>query len=81
MALQQLYSMMGAAVLTCEENKIPWILVNLGTVKKHATGKGNAKKHEMVSAAKVRWEGINFNEDEADAAHCAAIGKDKALFD
>jgi Holliday junction resolvasome RuvABC endonuclease subunit len=42
------------AVLTswCEEHKIPYHGVPVGTIKKHATGKGNAGKNEMITAAR-----------------------------
>ena len=78
-ALQQLYGMMGAAVLACEENGLPWSLVHLSKIKKHATGKGNAKKPEVVQAAYERW-GMSLTEDEADAAFAAAYGMDTGLF-
>lgn len=78
-ALQALYAMMGAAVLACEENGLPWSLVHLSKIKSHATGKGNAKKPEMQAAAKARW-GRDFTGDEADALWCAAYGMDSDLF-
>ena len=62
------------AVLTawCEVNKIPYQGVPVGTIKKHATGKGNADKAKMIAAAQaiaVRWApGIRITDDnEADA--------------
>lgn len=56
------------AVLTafCEENKIPYSGIPVGTIKKHATGKGNAGKELMIEAARKR--GANPADDnEADA--------------
>jgi len=41
------------------------------TSKKHATGKGNAKKPEMQAEAKARW-GKDLSEDEDDAAFVGA---------
>lgn len=50
----------------CEENSIPYRGVPVGTIKKHATGKGNAGKTEMIEAAKSR--GFSPKDDnEADA--------------
>ena len=50
----------------CEQNSIPYQGVPVGTIKKHATGKGNASKDEMVAAAMRR--GFNPADDnEADA--------------
>ena len=50
----------------CEENNIPYGGVPVGTIKKHATGKGNASKSEMIQSAKAN--GHNPADDnEADA--------------
>jgi hypothetical protein len=38
----------------CAANNIPLKPVGVGTVKKHWTGKGNAKKDEMIAAAKAK---------------------------
>lgn len=50
----------------CEHHRIPYQGVPVGTIKKHATGKGNASKAEMV-AATVK-HGLKVADDnEADA--------------
>ena len=50
----------------CEERKIPYRGVPVGTIKKFATGKGNANKDLMIAAAKGK--GFNPADDnEADA--------------
>ena len=50
----------------CEHHQIPYQGVPVGTIKKHATGKGNAGKPEMIAAAKAR--GFNpIDDNEADA--------------
>lgn len=50
----------------CEFRGIPYQGVPVGTVKKHATGKGNANKDAMIAAAVAR--GFNPADDnEADA--------------
>lgn len=36
----------------CEDLQIPYQGVSVGTIKRHATGKGNAKKFEMIEAMK-----------------------------
>jgi Holliday junction resolvasome RuvABC endonuclease subunit len=78
-SLQALYSMMGACVLACEQKGFKWSVNNLKTIKKHATGNGNAGKPEMQSAALKRW-GQTMGPDEADAAWVAAYAKDTGLF-
>lgn len=60
--------LMGTLTLWCEENKIPYSSVPVGTIKKAATGKGNASKEQMIEAAK----NLGFNpedDNEADAIH------------
>lgn len=66
-----------------EQRSIPYGGVPVGTIKKHATGKGNADKLAMVAAARAR--GFNpVDDNEADAlallawaleqpAHAAAL--------
>jgi hypothetical protein len=50
----------------CEHHGIPYQGVPVGTIKKHATGKGNAGKSEMVAAMQSR--GFRPADDnEADA--------------
>jgi crossover junction endodeoxyribonuclease RuvC len=53
-------------VMLHEEN-IPFVVVGTGQVKKFATGKGNAKKPEVMIGIFKRW-GVEFADDnEADA--------------
>jgi Holliday junction resolvasome RuvABC endonuclease subunit len=50
----------------CEHHQIPYQGVPVGTIKKRATGKGNASKDEMVSA--MRQRGFRpCDDNEADA--------------
>ncbi|PPD34059.1 MAG: hypothetical protein CTY19_06025 [Methylomonas sp.] len=50
----------------CEHHQIPYQGVPVGTIKKHATGKGNASKAEMIDSTIKR--GFNPADDnEADA--------------
>lgn len=56
----------------CEEHYIPYEGIPVGTIKKHATGKGNANKGEMIQAAKDKWPGYPFADDnEVDARFIA----------
>ncbi len=50
----------------CEHHKIPYQGVPVGTIKKHATGKGNASKEQMVAAARQRGH-VPADDNEADA--------------
>ena len=50
----------------CEHHQIPYSGVPVGTIKKHATGKGNADKQAMVEAAR-RIGHHPQDDNEADA--------------
>ncbi|WP_248842750.1 crossover junction endodeoxyribonuclease RuvC [Lysobacter antibioticus] len=50
----------------CERHAIPYQGVPVGTIKKFATGKGNADKAAMIEAAK-RWGHRPEDDNEADA--------------
>ena len=50
----------------CEDRSIPYEGVPVGTIKRHATGKGNANKAAMVLAATARgWHPEDDNEADA----------------
>jgi Holliday junction resolvasome RuvABC endonuclease subunit len=53
----------------CEERRIAYAGQPVGSVKKLATGKGNAGKEAMVEAALAKWPGLrpDVSDDEADA--------------
>ncbi len=57
---------MGHLTAWCEHHNIPYQGVPVGTIKKHATGKGNAGKDEMIVAAKTRGH-APADDNEADA--------------
>ena len=50
----------------CEHHQIPYQGVPVGTIKKHATGKGNASKDEMVASIRARGH-RPADDNEADA--------------
>ena len=50
----------------CENHQIPYQGVPVGTIKKHATGKGNASKDEMITAMR-RLGHVPTDDNEADA--------------
>lgn len=57
---------MGQLSAWCEHHQIPYQGIPVGTLKKHATGKGNASKDEMVAAMKLRGH-APADDNEADA--------------
>lgn len=59
-------SFQGILMSWCEENRIPYESVPVGSIKKSATGKGNASKQEMILA--IRSQGFDVIDDNhADA--------------
>jgi len=60
----------------CEHHQIPYQGVPVGTIKKHATGKGNAGKDEMIAAMKALGHSpADDNEADALALLQFAIGQ------
>ena len=57
---------MGQLTAWCEHHQIPYQGIPVGTIKKHATGKGNAGKAEMIEAAKARgFDPVDDNHADA----------------
>lgn len=55
-------------MVECTEAKIPMSSFGPGQIKKHATGKGNAKKQQMLETALTKWPDQNVSDDnQADA--------------
>lgn len=50
----------------CEQREFPYSGVPVGTIKKHATGRGNANKEQMVAAVRS-WGYAPADDNEADA--------------
>lgn len=59
-------SLMGVILLVCAEQAVPVLMAKPTELKKFATGKGNAKKEDMVRAAKTAGERI-IDDNIADA--------------
>lgn len=64
--------------LTCWEHEIPVFPVHSGTLKKHATGSGNASKEDMCRAAAdiVDHKYRMIDDNEADAVCLAHWGRE-----
>lgn len=50
----------------CEHHQIPYQGVPVGTIKKHATGKGNAGKEDVITSIRARGH-APVDDNEADA--------------
>jgi Holliday junction resolvasome RuvABC endonuclease subunit len=58
----------------CEHRQIPYQGVPVGTIKKHATGRGNASKDEVIAAMRARgFDPADDNEADALALLAWAI--------
>jgi Holliday junction resolvasome RuvABC endonuclease subunit len=57
---------MGQLTAWCEHHGIPYRGVPVGTIKRHATGKGNAGKDEVLAAMRQRGH-APADDNEADA--------------
>ena len=63
----------------CEHHEIPYQGVPVGTIKRHATGRGNAGKHEVITAMRALGHAVT-DDNEADALAILhwAVAQDKA---
>jgi Holliday junction resolvasome RuvABC endonuclease subunit len=59
------------AQMVCHQHNVRMVGVGVGTVKKAWTGKGNARKPEMIAAAQAK--GFRVANDEDDTADALAI--------
>ena len=58
--------LLAALTAWCEHHQIPYQGVPVGTIKKHATGKGNAGKDEVIAAMRLLGHPVT-DDNEADA--------------
>lgn len=58
--------LLGQLTATCESLGLPYAGVPVGTIKKYATGRGNADKAAMIEAARS-WGYEPTDDNEADA--------------
>lgn len=66
----------GVVKLYCEENGIQYRAYSATEIKKHATGKGNAKKQLMIETAQEKWADLEIIDDNhADALWLFDIAK------
>jgi Holliday junction resolvasome RuvABC endonuclease subunit len=58
--------LMATLTAWCEHHHIPYEGVPVGTIKKHATGRGNAGKAEVIAAMRAKGHPV-IDDNEADA--------------
>ena len=68
---------MGQLTAWCEHHQIPYQGIPVGTIKKHATGKGNASKDEMVASVRARGHAPT-DANEADAIALLYLAREMA---
>lgn len=69
MAVKKLAEMRGILLYICAELNIPVVFFNVRSIKKWATGDGNADKKKMIEYCEKRWHYICQDDNEADACH------------
>ena len=57
---------MGVLTAWCEHHRTPYAGVPVGTIKRHATGRGNASKQEVIDAMRRLGHPVS-DDNEADA--------------
>ncbi len=67
---------MGQLTAWCEHHQIPYEGIPVGTIKKHATGKGNAGKEDMIASVQARGH-QPADDNEADAIALAYLARDR----
>lgn len=65
----------GVARCLLADNALHVFSVSPGTLKKFVTGKGNAKKNEMLLGVFKKWGASFHSDDEADAYSLTQFGK------
>jgi Holliday junction resolvasome RuvABC endonuclease subunit len=59
----------------CAERGIEFRAYSASAIKKFATGKGNAGKPDMITAAKEKYKYVGEDDNEADALHLLHLAK------
>jgi len=72
----QLGELGGVVRVALHEAAVPWVAVVPSTLKRYATGKGNAPKVQMVTSARERLAYAGHDDNEADALWLRALGMD-----
>ena len=68
--------LMATLTTWCEHHNIAYQGVPVGTIKKHATGKGNAGKDEMIASVQARGH-QPADDNEADAIALVYLARDR----
>ena len=77
------FGLIATVEMWCETRHVEYREIQIGRIKKHATGRGNARKPEMVAAARARWPELRIVDDNAADAlwllDCFLCGKGKGM--
>lgn len=70
------------AVITefCEDNNIPYQGKPVSEIKRFATGKGNAKKEDVIAAVR-KWGYSPTDDNEADAIAILLLARSEEIFE
>ncbi|MEX0313425.1 MAG: crossover junction endodeoxyribonuclease RuvC [Allomuricauda sp.] len=67
-AIQTQSELIGVLITLCHENNIEYASYIPSEIKRHATGKGNCNKEQMIEAAKKRWPKVEIIDDNQSDA-------------
>ena len=71
--------LIGVLKLMCMENNIDYQGFTTTEIKRHCTGRGNAKKQEMMDAVIAKYNMLPKNYDEADAIAMYHLALEKVI--
>lgn len=72
-----LYGGMRATVLAwCEEHRVPYQSVPVGTIKKHISGNGSASKKKVIASIVKKYGVIPDDDNHADALAILSFAED-----
>jgi len=68
----------GTIKVWAEDHQVDYQGFSSTEVKKHFTGKGNAKKDQMIAEAKRRWPTVDIgSDDQADALAVLSLAQSR----
>lgn len=78
-AAQMYGKYLGMTLATLEARHVEFCGFPVGTIKKHATGRGNANKEDMLNACMNKYGKVTNDDNEADAVAIADLMRTTVL--
>jgi len=71
------YGLRALLMVTCAEQRVRYLRINVSTAKKSATGYGDAHKAEIIAAISKRFSIPKLSDDEADAVAVGIVAHER----